>query len=353
MADGLLFPMAVEESSPARRWPKWVKVHRRGPILRPSRSAPPEAGVFGVDLTAGCALGCPFCHIRALPSYPGEDQVQFDPSVSRRLGWTLEPMEVMPKLVVLSPSSDPFPPQREVRLESERVIRLVLDRGIELLIMTRGRIPLKLIGLLAEHSARVRVALALTTLDRALCRTLEPRAAPPTARVARIARLVAAGVPVEVRLEPLISGLTDTRENIRPLFEALAGAGVSRVVAHYLFLHPALKSTLKGALHPLGLSEKLEEDYQAGPVFPIGSLGPTKHLPLDVRRAGLASLSAWGAEFGLSVETGAAQNPDLPRAELFAAPVPSSRPSLRPGVREPRPHAQPGSNGPTEIKAGP
>ena len=88
--------------------------------------------------------------------------------------------------------------------------------------MTRGRIPLDLIDTLAQHRERVRVAVALTTLDQDLSRILEPAAAPPWARLGRIARLAEAGVPVEVRLEPLIPDLTDTRENIRPLFAALA-----------------------------------------------------------------------------------------------------------------------------------
>jgi DNA repair photolyase len=336
MEDGLLFPIKVEESSPARRWPKWVKVHRRGPILRPSRTAPPDAGVFGVDLTAGCAMGCPFCHIRALPGYLGEDQITFDPSVSRRLGWTLEAMDALPKLVVLSPSSDPFPAHAEMRLESERVVRLLLERNVPLLIMTRGRIPKRVIGLLREHAQRVRVAVGLMTLDRKLARRLEPRCAPPMARVGRVARLIDAGVPVEVRLEPMIPGLTDTRENIRPLFEALAEVGATKVVAHYLFLHPSFTHALKGSLKPLELSDKLDEDFQGGPSFSIGSIGRTKHLPLETRKAGLASLAAWGAEVGLSVETGAAQNPDLPRAELIAEPAAAPRAIPRPGTREPR-----------------
>lgn len=304
-----------------RRLPRWVRVHRRGPVLRPARAALAEAGTFGIDLTAGCGHGCAFCHIRGSAQYPGDDRVLFDPEVSGRLAMALDVLDRPPRLVVLSPSSDPLPPSREVRAETVRVVRTLLGRGIEVVVMTRGRVPAALIEVLAAAPDRSQVAIGLTSLNRGLVRRLEPLAAPPQRRVRDLARLIEAGVRVEVRLEPLIAGLTDTRENLMPLFAALGRVGGRRVVAHYLFIHPAMTETLAAALAPLGWAEKLADDYEGGPVFPVGTLGATKHLPLEARRAGLARLTAWGAEHGLLVETGAAQNPDLRRAEAPAPPV--------------------------------
>jgi hypothetical protein len=124
---------------------------------------------------------------------------------------------------------------------------------------------------------------------------------------------------VYVRFEPLIAGLTDTRENVDPLFDELANRGARQVIAHYAFLHHAMVDPLKRALAPLGWDERLIESYEGGPVFNVGSLGSTKHLPTETRREGLAKVIAWGAERGLLVETGATQNPDFPRQ---GAPVP-------------------------------
>jgi DNA repair photolyase len=318
-----------------RRLPRWVPVHRRGPILRPARALLAEAGLFGIDLTAGCGHGCAFCHIRGLASYPGDDRVLFDPDVSARLDAALDAMGRPPRLVVLSPTSDPLPPHRELRALAVRVVRTLLGRGIEVLVMTRGRVPPALIEVMATSPDLSRVAMGVTSLDRGLVRRLEPWAAAPRMRLRSLARLIEAGVRVEVRLEPLIAGLTDMRENVQPLFAALGRIGVRRVVAHDLFLHPSMTQTLHAALAPLGLAEKLADAYEGGPVFPIGTLGATKHLPLETRRAGRARLTAWGAEHGLLVETGAAQNPDLRRAEAILPPVPlatavwASRPRWR------------------------
>ncbi len=142
---------------------------------------------------------------------------------------------------------------------------------------------------------------------------------PPWKRLRAVRALVNSGVNVEVRLEPLIAGLTDSRENLKPLFAAIARTGVRRVVSHYLFLHSSITESLSTALTALECGNDIFEGYVEGPVFDIGSVGRTKHLPGDVRCAGLARLTAWGAEHGLLVETGAAQNPDLRQSD------PSSR----------------------------
>lgn len=305
--------------------PGWTKVRRRGPLLKPSRSA---VEVYGLDITAGCAHRCGYCYIRGSAVYPGEDKLLFDPDVVERLRKNLDSLDEAPRQVVLCPSCDPLPPIREIRRATLQVVELLLSRGIPISIMTRGRIDNDLIEVLAKRRDIVQTAIGVTTLDRKLSRTLEPWAAPPWKRCQGIKRLIAAEIPVEIRLEPMIAGLTDTRENLRPLFGALARLGARRVVAHYLFLHNSMVSSLTEALDTLRGGEKLLEAYQEGPEFALGSIGQTKHLPVEDRRAGLARLTAWGSEFGLSIETGSTQNPDLRRAEPQAKPQPPITPII-------------------------
>lgn len=295
--------------------PRLVRVARRGPVLRPS---PTSAGVYGLDMTAGCILGCGFCHIRGASRFPGEDRVLFDPFTTEHLSEALDEMDMRPTRVVLSPSSDPLPPHREVREETYKVLEHLLTRDIDVQVMTRGRFSRRIIQLLAHHRDRVSVAMGMTTMDRAVARILEPRAASPSRRVADVGRLIAEGVEVEMRLEPLIPGLTDTRENLVPLFEAVAKTGARRVVAHYVFLQSAMIDTLDHALAGLQWSERLKDAFEGGKVFRLGTLGPTKHLPLETRRAGFTRLVAMGAEFNLWITTGSAQNPDLPKISAAA-----------------------------------
>jgi DNA repair photolyase len=296
----------------ARAWPKLIPVGRRGPVLRP---APASPGVFGVDLTAGCGHGCAYCPARPGLRAGSEDRLPFDPFTAEALAAALDERGDAVRTIVLSPWSDPLPPYRPVRAEAVRVAELVLGRGLELVILTRGRFPRRLVDVLAAHPHRARVALGFIGRNKGLVRALEPRAASPRGRIRDLARLTGAGVPVEIRLEPLIPGLTDTRENLAPLFLELVRAGAARVVAHYLFRHPATLDTLDAALEPLGWADRIHEQFEGGPSLLVGSMGTVRNFPRDLRRDGFARLMAWGAEFGLSVTTGAAQNPDLPRGE--------------------------------------
>jgi DNA repair photolyase len=316
----LPFPDPIDR--PARL--KIQRVKRRTPILTPSANNP---GVFGIDLTAGCLHACPYCFIRGSAKYPGEGQVLFDPFTAENLSQVFGTLRELPKQIVLSPTSDPLPLEREVRAEGIRTINLLLQRGINVLVMTRGFVPRSLIRLMAQYPDRARVELAIMTADRRLSRLLEPGAASPIARLRALQRLSDAKVPVTVRFEPLIAGLTDTRENVEPLFEELARRGAQRVITHYLFLHNAMIARLKSALAPLGWSERLTDSYESGPVFHFGSVGPTKNLPIEIRAQGLAKVKAWGAEWGLLVETGATQNPDFPRPDVVGGPVTGPRPA--------------------------
>lgn len=311
---------ADQEGAPSVRAdrPELIRVGRRGPILRPS---PRVEGVYGLDLTGGCLHCCPFCYLRGSARYPGEGRVFFDPGVAERLPEALDALGTPPRLVVLSPLSDPLPPLLEIRKATTAIARTLLGRGIEILVMTRGRVGPALVDVLAEHPGKARVALGFLTANPKLGGVLEPGAASTRARLRGLSRLIGAGVDVEVRLEPLIPDLTDTHENLFALFDALARAGARRLIAHYLFQQPAMMVPLGEALAPLGRAERLADQFTGGPVFKIGSVGATKHLPLEARQVGLARLIVLGAEHGLIVETGSAQNPDLRRVE-HAPPAP-------------------------------
>ncbi|WP_169980840.1 SPL family radical SAM protein [Tautonia rosea] len=304
-------------------------VRRRGPLLRPARGGVRESGLYGIDLTAGCAMGCAFCFVKGTMRDPGPGRLLFDPRVVKAIGPAIEALDVPPKRVVLSPSSDPLPPIREVRSATLRIIEQLLERGIEVVVMTRGRVTRDLARLLGSAPDRVRVAVGVTTLGRSLSRALEPSAPLGTRRLKGMECLIEAGIPVEARLEPLIPGLTDTRENLRPLLRELGRIGVREAMVHYAFLQPAVIPTLREALTPFGYTERLVDLYEGGPVFSVGEAGATKHVPLDARREGLARVIAWGAEAGLIVSTGSAQNPDLPKIEAVSPKAEAPLPTLR------------------------
>ncbi len=75
-------------------------------------------------------------------------------------------------------------------------------------------------------------AITLTTLDPAISRTLEPRAAAPARRLRTIRTLVEAGIPVGVSIAPIIPFVTEPE--IERILEAVHEAGATS--AHYVVL---------------------------------------------------------------------------------------------------------------------
>src|SRR5690606_181526 len=75
-------------------------------------------------------------------------------------------------------------------------------------------------------------AVTLTTLDPAIARTLEPRAAAPARRLRTIRALAEAGIPVSVSIAPVIPFVTepDLENIVQAAFEAGACS------AHYIVL---------------------------------------------------------------------------------------------------------------------
>jgi len=98
--------------------------------------------------------------------------------------------------------------------------------GTEIAFLTKGFITRPFLELFADHVERVFAQIGITTLDRALSRRFEPRAAPPHMRVAAIEALIRLGVRTTVRLDPLIPGLTDSDDDLLPLLRTLWHAGI-------------------------------------------------------------------------------------------------------------------------------
>jgi DNA repair photolyase len=189
----------------------------------------------------GCEHGCIYCYARPSHAYlglsPGLDfetkiYAKFDaaPLLERELakpGYHCQP-------IALGSNTDPYQPQ-ERRLEITRAILEVLARCRHpVTIVTKSAAVLRDLDLLAPMAADglAAVAVSVTTLDPALARTLEPRAAAPHRRLGALRGLSRAGVPATAMAAPMIPGLND--HELEAVLEAAADAGASH--AGYVLL---------------------------------------------------------------------------------------------------------------------
>lgn len=174
-----------------------------------------------LDLSAGLEFGTPLA---------------FEPDMVAALERALSRPGDTPRPVVLGLDADPYQPvERTLRLT--RAVLEVLERfGHPVTIITRSAGVLGDLEPLRRMASRglVQVWFAVATLDAALARGLEPRAAAPARRWHATAALAAAGVPVGVLAAPMIPGLNDAE--MERILETAARAGARR--AGYALLRP-------------------------------------------------------------------------------------------------------------------
>ncbi len=166
----------------------------------------------------GCEHGCVYCYARPSHAYLGyspglefETQIVFKPDVAALLERELRKPGYAARPLALGSNTDPYQPvDRTLRLT--RAVLEVLERfNHPLSIVTKSAGVLRDLDILQRMAARglVRVWLSVTTLDAALARRMEPRAAAPARRLQTLATLAEAGVPAGVLAAPMIPGLND------------------------------------------------------------------------------------------------------------------------------------------------
>jgi DNA repair photolyase len=111
------------------------------------------------------------------------------------------------KIISLSNSSDPYPQlERELEL-TRKVLQLLSREGVKVQIVTKSDIVERDIDVLQEMKCCV--SMTVTTVNESVARRLEPGAPPPRRRIEALKKVKEASIPVSVRIDPIIPGLTD------------------------------------------------------------------------------------------------------------------------------------------------
>jgi len=180
----------------------------------------------------GCEHGCIYCYARPAHAYMGlspgldfESKLFFKPHAAELLERELSKPRYVPEVIHIGGNTDPYQPQ-ERRLRVTRQVIEVLSRfNHPFSVITKSALILRDLDLLAPMAEKnlVRVAVSITSLDRKLARSMEPRAATPEKRIDAVRRLSDAGVPVIAMFAPAIPGLND--HEMEAVLERAAQAG--------------------------------------------------------------------------------------------------------------------------------
>jgi DNA repair photolyase len=194
----------------------------------------------------GCEHGCVYCFARPTHAYMGmspgldfEAKLFAKPDAARLLERELARDGYEPKTIAIGTNTDPYQPiERQWRIMRE-VLEVLEAHDHPVGIVTKSALVTRDIGILARMAEKglAKVALSVTTLDRKLARTMEPRAATPPRRLEAIRALRDAGIPVSVMIGPVIPALND--QEIERILESAQAAGARE--AGYIILRLPLE----------------------------------------------------------------------------------------------------------------
>ncbi|CAH2401817.1 Radical SAM protein [Mesorhizobium escarrei] len=194
----------------------------------------------------GCEHGCVYCFARPTHSFMGlspgldfESKLFAKPDAARLLDKELSKDGYQPRTIAIGTNTDPYQPiEKQYRIMRE-ILEVLEARGHPVGIVTKSALVTRDIDILSRMAERglAKVALSVTTLDRMLARTMEPRASTPTKRLEAIRQLSDAGIPASVMVAPIIPGLTD--QEMERILDSARAAGARE--AGYVLLRLPLE----------------------------------------------------------------------------------------------------------------
>ncbi len=203
----------------------------------------------------GCEHGCIYCYAR--PSHallglsPGldfetriwakHDAAELLVQELARPGYRCSP-------IALGANTDPYQPVERRLQITRRVVEVLARHDHPLTIVTKSAGVLRDLDLLEAMAAKTltAVAVSITTLDPALARRMEPRAAAPHRRLEAVQALAEAGIPTLVMIAPIMPGLTD--HETEAIMEAAAERGAWRATYTLLRMPHEIKDLFRNWL---------------------------------------------------------------------------------------------------------
>jgi DNA repair photolyase len=224
-----------------------TEVHVEKPRTAITRNESPDIPFDrSINPYRGCEHGCIYCFARPTHAYMGlsagldfEAKLFAKPDAAKLLERELAKPGYKPRVIAIGTNTDPYQPiEKEWRI-MRQILEVLNKANHPVAIVTKSALVIRDIDILKEMAAKnlVRVGLSVTTLDRKLARTMEPRAATPQRRLEAIRALSEAGIQTAIMVAPIIPALND--HEIERILDAGKAAGAME--ASYVILRLPLE----------------------------------------------------------------------------------------------------------------
>ncbi|MEM3704269.1 MAG: radical SAM protein [Candidatus Bathyarchaeia archaeon] len=239
----------------------------------------------------GCDHACVYCYASSyIPKFfvcrPKKDVLSRLKREATRLNG---------EMISISNSSDPYPTIEVEKRLTRQCLEILSRSNCKIQIITKSDLLVRDVDILRKAPSTV--ALTITTDDDSLTRVLEPNAPPPSKRLKAVEKLIEVGVPVSVRIDPVIPYVN---ENPESLVKKLVSMGVRHVTFSTYKVKVDNWQRLSVALPEI--ARKLKPLY-----FEKGErIGGYLYLPRDLRLRLIENLALiakkYGVKFGVCRE---------------------------------------------------
>ncbi|MEM1803174.1 MAG: radical SAM protein [Desulfurococcaceae archaeon] len=172
----------------------------------------------------GCDHSCLYCYatsyIRSRKSVPKKKFLE-------ALASDLEKVKAG-SLIELSTSSDPYPPIEAHLMLTRRALELISKHRVRILITTKSNLVIRDLDILKRTQSAAMVT--ITTLDENVARKIEPYAPSVEQRLRAVEELSRNGIPVGVRVDPIIPHVNDDPYMLEELVGRIREAGAKHIV---------------------------------------------------------------------------------------------------------------------------
>lgn len=296
---------------------KVTKKERKTNFLSPS-GLRCLANLPTVNISAGCSHNCVYCYTKGYSVYPGDNTIEIYENMAQRIADEIKRKRKKPAAIYFCPSCDPFQSIPQIQQITFDVMKITLENGIGVQFVTKGKIPDEIFELFKRYHSKIAGQIGLITIDDRILNIIEPSAAKAQDRLDQLEKLIKIGIKMSVRCDPIIHNITDNDEQFRDLFSAVSQAGCKEVAMSFLFLRPAIISSLRKNITDAELLNKILAPFSEGVNLPIGLKNSTgKMLPLEVRKSSIEKNKKIANNYGIKIHICGCKNSDITNESCY------------------------------------
>lgn len=288
-------------------------------------------GRYGFSWTVnpyrGCTHACAYCFARPTHTYLGFDagrdferEIVVKVNVPELLRAELRRPSWRRELVALGTNTDPYQWVESRYAMMPEILAALAAARTPVSVLTKSPLVMRDVELYERMAKRlpVSVNLSVPTLDEDAWRATEPHTPSPAARLDAVAELRRRGIESGVLIAPLMPGINDSPEQVRPIVERARKAGASFLGGVALHLRGEVKDVFFGWLQAKrpDLVPRYESLY-----------GDRAYMRPEDRRRATRAVRGWGrarASRGSPEDSTAAARTRPAPTSTPEAPAPSS-----------------------------